>query len=83
MHSMQYYLSVRLLAIAQDVRTGDRYDGEFSVGQEDGLGIFTWADGTTYEGTHPRDVHAQKAGPNSCMSLHCKLDCWQMVSIMA
>ena len=30
--------------------TGDRYDGEFKDGQEDGIGIFTWADGSTYNG---------------------------------
>ena len=29
---------------------GDRYDGEFKDGQEDGIGIFTWADGSTYNG---------------------------------
>ena len=29
---------------------GDRYDGEFKEGQEDGIGIFTWADGSTYNG---------------------------------
>ena len=29
---------------------GDRYDGEFREGQEDGIGIFTWADGATYNG---------------------------------
>ena len=29
---------------------GDRYDGEFRAGEEDGVGIFTWADGSTYEG---------------------------------
>ena len=29
---------------------GDRYDGEFKAGQEDGVGIFSWADGATYEG---------------------------------
>ena len=29
---------------------GDRYDGEFKDGQEDGVGIFSWADGATYEG---------------------------------
>lgn len=32
------------------VQAGDRYDGEFNQGKEDGLGIFTWADNTTYEG---------------------------------
>jgi hypothetical protein len=31
-------------------RAGDRYDGEFREGQEDGIGIFTWADGATYNG---------------------------------
>ena len=30
--------------------SGDRYDGEFKEGQEDGIGIFTWADGSTYNG---------------------------------
>jgi 1-phosphatidylinositol-4-phosphate 5-kinase len=29
---------------------GDRYDGEFKDGQEHGIGIFTWADGSTYHG---------------------------------
>jgi len=32
------------------VCVGDRYDGEFKNGQEDGMGIFTWADGSTYNG---------------------------------
>ena len=32
------------------LRAGDRYDGEFREGQEDGIGIFTWADGATYNG---------------------------------
>lgn len=31
------------------MRAGDRYDGEFREGEEDGVGIFTWADGSTYE----------------------------------
>ena len=32
------------------LHAGDRYDGEFKEGQEDGIGIFTWADGSTYNG---------------------------------
>ena len=29
---------------------GDRYDGEFKDGREDGIGIFTWRDGSTFHG---------------------------------
>ena len=41
---------VVLLPCHKCLGTGDRYDGEFTQGKEEGLGIFTWADGTTYEG---------------------------------
>jgi len=29
---------------------GERYDGEWREGLEDGIGVFTWQDGSTYEG---------------------------------
>ena len=29
---------------------GERYDGEWREGHEDGIGVFTWRDGSTYEG---------------------------------
>ena len=32
------------------MHAGDRYDGEFADGNEDGLGIFTWSNGSTYDG---------------------------------
>jgi 1-phosphatidylinositol-4-phosphate 5-kinase len=29
---------------------GERYDGEWQEGLEDGVGVFTWTDGSSYEG---------------------------------
>lgn len=30
--------------------SGERYDGEWRVGAESGVGIYTWPDGGTYNG---------------------------------
>jgi hypothetical protein len=31
-------------------RPGERYDGEWREGLEDGIGVFTWQDSSTHEG---------------------------------
>ena len=46
MRTVQAHRALRLATL----HAGDRYDGEFRDGQEDGIGIFTWADGSTYNG---------------------------------
>jgi hypothetical protein len=39
-----------LIGVGTRTCSGHRYDGEWREGLEDGIGVFTWRDGSTFEG---------------------------------
>lgn len=44
------FLHANLWCTSTQWASGERYDGEWMGGHEEGIGVFSWPDGATYQG---------------------------------